>query len=124
MAKKGTSKYLSVQHENHLASLFDGIRSPSSGAASNDAGDVRCPMVLIECKTTGKPGKVKRPAWLEDFEKVTEEAWSEGRDPMMAFQFWDPDSILADQNGYIDLTVRIAKDDAAREKDYVEVRHE
>lgn len=114
MARRGSTKALSVMQEDRIAALYEGRRSASSGAADNDQGDVRCPKVLIECKMTmGKP-----PAWLKDFEKVTEEAYSEGRDPMMAFRFYKPESILADQNGYVDLVVRRALDDAEREREY------
>jgi hypothetical protein len=116
MAQRGTSKYRSVMQEAHLAKLFDGKRSPSSGGASNDAGDIRCKRILIEAKVTGTPSKPKRPAWLKQFEKIAEEAWAEGRDPVLAFRFYDPDSILADAFGTIDLTVRLAADDALREK--------
>lgn len=122
MAKRGTNKARSLDQENHLAKLFDGKRSPSSGAASNDAGDIRCEKIMIEAKVTGTPAKVKRPAWLKQFEKVAEEAWQEGREPVMAFRFFDPESILSDSDGIIDLTVRICADDALREKNYVEVR--
>lgn len=104
--------------EDWVAARYNGRRSESSGAADNDQGDVRCPMVLIECKMTMK----KPPKWMKDFEKVTEEAYSEGREPMMAFRFYDPESVLADRDGYIDLVVRRAADDALRERDYAEAR--
>lgn len=67
---------------------------------------------------TGTPSTPKRPAWLKQFEKIAEEAWAEGRDPVLAFRFFDPDSILSDQTGTIDLTVRLAADDALREKEF------
>jgi hypothetical protein len=119
MAKRGTKKWFSVNQEDYIARLFSGRRSASSGAAVTDAGDVRCPVLLIECKTVvPNPTKPKRPGWLKQFEKVAEEAWAEGREPMMAFRFYDSDSILSDSDGIIDLTVRIAKDDAMREEDY------
>jgi hypothetical protein len=37
---------------------------------------------------------IKRPAFAKDFEKVTEEAWSKGRMPMLAIRYYDPESIL------------------------------
>lgn len=116
MARRGSTKALSVVQEDKIAALYMGRRSPSSGASDTDQGDVRCPRLLIECKMTmGKP-----PAWLKDFEKVTEEAYSEGREPMMAFRFYKPESVLSDQNGYVDLVVRRAADDAERERDYAD----
>jgi hypothetical protein len=68
--------------------------------------------------TTNKPRKP--PAWVKDFEKITHEAYAEGRDPVLAFRFYDPESILSDPSGYIDLTVRRASEDALREKRYEE----
>lgn len=116
MAKRGSTKALSVIQEDRIAALYEGRRSASSGAADNDQGDVRCPRLLIECKMTmGKP-----PAWLKDFEKVTQEAYSEGREPVMAFRFYKPESVLADREGYIDLTVRRSVDDALREINYAD----
>lgn len=122
MARRGSTKALSVEQEEHIARLFRGKRSASSGAAANDAGDVRAKRVLIECKmtkgTTAKPKKP--PKWVKDFEKITQEAYAEGRDPVLAFRFYDPESVLSDPSGYIDLTVRRASEDALRERDYEE----
>lgn len=116
MAKRGSVKRLSVEQEDFIAKLYQGKRSKSSGAAAHDGADVICQKILIECKMTKK----KPPAWVEDFEKVTYEAYSEGKDPVMAFRFYDPNSVLADTNGYIDLVVRRASEDALREVDYAE----
>jgi hypothetical protein len=55
MAKRGTVKALSVEHENFIAYLFGGKRSRSSGAAPGDPGDVRADPWLVECKMTGNP---------------------------------------------------------------------
>lgn len=120
MARRGSTKALSVQQEDFIARLFRGVRSKSSGAAANDKGDVRCSKLLIECKMSkGTAAKPKKPpAWIKDFEKITYEAYAEGREPVLAFRFYDPESILSDPDGFIDLTVRRAKEDAMREKDY------
>ena len=81
MAVRGSSKELSVRHENWVARFYGGVRSKSSGAADTDQGDVRTPTHLIECKMTGKPEKPARlPKFIKELEKVTEEAYSEGRD--------------------------------------------
>lgn len=113
MAKPGTSKYLSVQHEDFIAKHYGGKRSKSSGAADNDQGDVRCPTLLIECKTTGSPGKPKKKKakLVKDFEKIADEAWAEDRTPMMALRFFDPDSRLCDRYGWVDFSVRLVRDD-------------
>jgi hypothetical protein len=114
MAKRGTSKARSVEQEDRIAALYGGVRSASSGAADNDSGDVRSPTDLIECKVTGEPGNPKRPALLKVFEKIAEEAFMEGRSPVVALRFYCPDSILADPKGWVDLSVRLSEEDAAR----------
>lgn len=106
MAKKGTSKAYSIIQEENIARIYSGKRSASSGAADTDAGDVRSANYLIECKMTMK----KLPTVLKPMEKVTEEAWQEGRIPLLTLRFFDPDSILADQDGWIDLEVRRVAD--------------
>jgi hypothetical protein len=112
VAKKGTTKALSVEQEDFIARHYRGKRSASSGAADNDQGDVRCPTQLIECKMTGAPGKTPKKAKLvREFEKIADEAWSEGRTPMMALRYFDPDSTLASRDGWVDLAVRLVRDD-------------
>ncbi len=62
---------------------------------------------------TGKPGKpVKKAKIVKDMEKIAEEAWSEGREPVLALRYFDPTSILADPEGWVDLSVRRTEDDA------------
>lgn len=114
-AKKGGSKALSVEHESWVANHYGGKRSPSSGGASHDQGDVRvlADELLIECKFTGSPAKpIKRtPTLVQQFEKIADEAWSEGRTPMMCLRFYLPDSPLANIHGWVDLMVRRTADD-------------
>lgn len=111
MATTGSKKALSVKHEDFIAALYGGKRSKSSGAAITDGGDVRAPTKLIECKMTGKPGTVKRNKVLNDFEKIADEAFEEGREPLLALRYWDSDSVLSGPDGYIDLVVKLASDD-------------
>jgi hypothetical protein len=112
MSARGSSKALSVAHEQWIAKRYGGTRSASSGAADNDQGDVRTEAELIECKLTGRPGAPSKAGLLKTFEKVAKEAYSEGRDPMVALRFYAPDSIAADNDGWVDLTVRMTSDDA------------
>lgn len=120
MAKRGSVKALSDAHENYIADLLDGVRSKSSGAAEHDAGDVRTPFTLIECKLTGHPGKEPKslPVFVQHLEKVAKEAWEEGKDPMLALRYYKPTSSLARADGWVDLTVRLATDEADREEAY------
>jgi hypothetical protein len=112
MARRGTSKRLSVDHEEAIARAYGGKRSPSSGGAAHDYGDVRCPTVLIECKATMQEAK---PKVLKEFEKIAVEAYAEGREPALALRYYAPDSILADTDGWVDLIVRTVGDDKERE---------
>lgn len=112
MARRGTSKRLSVDHEEFIARAYGGKRSASSGGAAHDAGDVRCPTLLIECKATMKPPK----KILDEFEKIAQEAYAEGNTPALALRYYAPDSPLASVDGYVDLMVRTVGDDLERDQ--------
>lgn len=112
MATRGSSKALSVEQEEHVAKTYGGRRSPSSGGADTDQGDVRTKDALIECKLTGRPGKPAKSTLLKQFEKIAEEAYSEGREPLLAYRFFAPASPLSNRNGWVDLVVRLLPDDA------------
>jgi hypothetical protein len=113
MAVRGSSKERSVRHEDFIARLYGGTRSKSSGGADTDQGDVRTRGQLMECKVTGKPEKpAKLPGFIKHLEKVTEEAWSEDRIPTLALRYFNPDSLLANRDGFVDVIVRRAQDDA------------
>ena len=114
MARRGTVKRHSVEHEDRIAYLYGGTRSASSGGAAHDQGDVRCPNSLIECKYTGSPGTPmkSKPKILTEFEKIAKEAWSEGNEPALALRYFAPESVLADHEGWVDLIVRRVADDA------------
>lgn len=117
MARRGTSKRLSVDHEEFIAHVYGGQRSPSSGGAAHDYGDVRCPDKLIEAKMTGDPTKPKRSisVRVDTLEKIAQEAWAEGKRPALALRICEPESLLADVHGYIDLIVYLIGDDPSRE---------
>lgn len=117
MAKRGSNKDRSIEQENWVAKKYGGRRSPSSGAADTDQGDVRLidEGTLIECKTSGGPGQSRKGGkLLSDFEKVADEAFSEAREPALCLRFWRPDSVLSDRDGYVNLTVRLLEDDVVR----------
>ncbi len=121
MAPRGSKKALSVEHEEFVASQYGGKRSNSSGGAAHDQGDVRVnhggDATLIECKgqfglrTSSKP---TRSTLVSQMEKIADEAWSEGKEPAIALRYYIPESPLADNYGYVDLMVRLLKDDVAR----------
>jgi len=113
MAVKGTTKRRSVDQENRIASLYGGKRSPSSGAAINDSGDVITTEELIECKTTGGPGqkKIAEPKFLKELGKVVEEARERGRVGSIMLQYYLPDSYLSNRDGWVEVTVRRTADD-------------
>jgi hypothetical protein len=116
MAKRGTVKRKSVEQEDFIAAHYNGRRSASSGAADTDSGDVVTETTLFECKVTGNPEEpVKKPLGAKltaDLEKVTEEAWQRGKTPALAIRWYDPDSILSDRSGWIDVVVRRVVDDS------------
>lgn len=111
MATRGSSKALSVEHEEWVAMQYGGRRSPSSGGAAHDQGDVRTEKYLIECKLTGRPGKPAKSTVLTHLEKIADEAYAEGREPLVALRFYSPDSMLANSQGWVDVVVRKVAED-------------
>ena len=119
-ASRGRKKWSSLLQETFIANRYVGKRSPSSGAANNDSGDVRTDALLVECKCTEQakgPAKSIR-ILVEDFEKIADEAWAEGRIPAMAFRIYHPGSVLADEHGFIDLITYRVADDVERKFTY------
>lgn len=113
MALSGTSKARSVKQEERIAYMYDGERSKSSGAAVHDSGDVVAGRDLIECKTTGVPGKeAKLPGFMKEFEKVAAEAHERGKMPVLCLQYYCPDSDIANRNGMVEVSVRFTTNDA------------
>lgn len=116
MAMRGSVKRFSTDQEDFIAKTYGGRRSPSSGAAIHDPGDVRAGDQLFECKVTGSYEKPARSisVRLNDLEKVADEARSEGLEPVMAMRIVCPESPLADRDGFVDVTVRLTMDDVER----------
>lgn len=115
MARRGSTKWFSERQEERVAKVYGGERSPSSGAAVTDAGDVRMRHLgnLCECKHAGtfdKPAKSIRLV-LAELEKIADEAWAEGLEPMMVLSMYAPDSVLADKDGEVHVSVRLMVDD-------------
>lgn len=116
-------KQLSTQHENQIADMYGGVRSRSSGASVRDAGDVRKRVgthdgTLFECKRKGSHNSPlkRKPTLLRQMEKIADEAYAEHFEPALALRFYWPESPLANVNGWIDMTVRLTGDDAARSR--------
>jgi len=116
MAKRGSTKALSVAHEDRVAAAYEGVRSPSSGGAISDRGDVRTGTHLHECKNRGTYDKPARSisVKLDDLEKIADEATSEGRLWAQSLSIYAPDSPLAGRHGFVDLTVRPMSEDKER----------
>jgi len=100
-------KRISELHEMHIAKLLDGKRSASSGAADNDAGDVRASIWLGECKATMKQSN---PRMVMQFEKIAKEAYESGLLPFLALRYYRPESFLANVDGWLDLIVILSGD--------------
>jgi hypothetical protein len=106
-------------HEKWIAKLYGGARTPRSGGGIKEKGDVRIATEneLVECKLQGNPDKPRRSRIVKDLEKVSVEAYEEGLDPVLAYRFFDPDSTLARADGYVDVVLRLARDDARRSEE-------
>lgn len=116
MAKRGTTKRSSTDQEAYVAKQYGGKVSPSSGGSDGDAGDVRTSDQLFECKQTGTEDKYAKSVSvkLDVFEKIADEAWSEGREPVVALRIYNPSSVLSDERGNVDFIVRLIDNDLAR----------
>jgi hypothetical protein len=114
VARRGTVKRESVEHEEYIARHYNGTRTKSSGAVAGDEGDVRTPNSLIECKTTGSPSKPlkKKPVLLDRMEKINDEAQMDARHPLVCQRYYWPESPLANRDGYVDLVIKRLVDDA------------
>lgn len=108
---KKTNKELSVEQEDYIAKIYNGRRSPSSGAQAGDRGDIRFNVSLeessfkyiAECKATRNQSiSVKKETWL----KIKEEAEDSGKTPTMFLRFYDETT-----GEKIDLVVRDVRDD-------------
>ncbi len=106
-------KRFSQEQEAQIAKAYEGRVSPSSGARSNDPGDVSFSGHLVECKLTGDPATDKKSfsIKIDDLEKIHDEAHALGRTPMMAIRIYNNDSLLSGNKGYVDLVVRLLADD-------------
>lgn len=114
-----TVKELSRQHEELIARMYGGKRSRSSGASAVDKGDVRSQTdeTIFECKLTGAPGgDSKRTTLMKVMEKTADEAWAEGKQPAVCLRLFCPESPLSNQEGWVDMTVRLTADDCVRER--------
>lgn len=106
----------STEHEEYVAKLYNGKRSPSSGASVQDKYDVWTGDSFIECKSAGGPGKPKRSTIVKNMEKIADDAWAVGKTPALNYRFYNPDSVLAKRDGFVYLSIRLADDDAALER--------
>lgn len=108
MGRPGTSKARSIDHEEHVARRYGGRRSPSSGASFRDIADVDTIELAIECKETGGPGEdpISKPRFIGLLEKLADQAYPNGKDPVLALRFYLPDSALADLQGWVDVAIR------------------
>lgn len=108
--KEDFRKQHSREHEIDVANMLNGTRSPSSGASVREKGDVYTDNHVIECKLKGSPGKPAQSTIVKQMEKINNEALEIGKWPMLALRFYNPDSSLADHDGYIDLAVTLMDD--------------
>lgn len=112
LADRKLIKEHSRAHEEFVARVISGRRSPSSGASIYDDGDVDSTDFIVECKMSGNPDKPSKSVSLKlaDLEKVFDEASLNKKTPLMALRIYNPDSLLADHKGNVDLICMRAQD--------------
>lgn len=111
------NKDISKKHEEYLAKAYKGQVSPSSGASIREKGDIRTPEYLIEAKCRGNIGKPVSSSLVKLMEKIYQEAIEVEKEPVVALRFFSPESILADENGWVDLAVHMVRYDRFRIRD-------
>jgi hypothetical protein len=111
MARRGSNKARSIAHEDWVSKLYGGRRTSNSGADDLDPGDVRTDRFLFECKTTGEPERPANSSLLKIFTKIADEAYGEGLEPAICLQYYSPDNILANDQGWVNFTLRLSEDD-------------
>lgn len=115
MARRKSTRSFAREHEEWIAKQYGGTVSPSSGASVVDPADVRTEEELFECKATGYKSPAKSISVKVDVvEKIADEAYSEGKTPALPLRIYNPDSLLADSKGYVDLICRLVRDDVHR----------
>jgi hypothetical protein len=114
VGKRLSTRAFARLHEEFIARMYRGRVSPSSGASVVDQGDVNSEThnLLIECKARGHNNPVKSVSVNFDIlAKIADEAYEQGMEPMLALRGYCPDNPLADPDGYIDVAVRLVRDD-------------
>lgn len=91
MAKRGTTKYLSNEHEKFIAEAFGGKTQIASGAFTGLKGDCVTLDYLIECKATEKPYYILKRKVLE---KIEQEAIKCNKIPLLAVRCNNKDFIF------------------------------
>ena len=106
-------------HEKWFAKLFGGTRTKGSGNTVGHKGDVKIATdrELVECKAQEPTETPRRPRIVKELEKVANEAYEEGLDPVLAHRYFCPSSPLARVDGYVDVVIRLARDDARRSEE-------
>jgi hypothetical protein len=101
------------RHESYIEKEYKGEKTKGSGSGVKEKGDVRVASQaeLVECKYLTPQ---YTPSHVKHLEKVAEEAYTEGLDPAVAMRYYLPDSVLADRDGYVDVVMRLVRDDVRR----------
>jgi hypothetical protein len=82
--RQQTSKESVLDHEHEAASLVGGVRHGGSGSSSYRKSDASSDDYQVECKQTAKKSISLKLEWLQ---KITQEALSRGREPMLHLRF-------------------------------------
>lgn len=127
MAKRASSKWFSRLAENRCARAYNADVDPSSGAGVKTKGDSKQRVgtrraglrdQLFESKHRGTYEKSARSGTvnLAVLEKLADAAWAENREPVLHLSILDPHSPLSNEEGCVDVVVRLMEDDVRRER--------
>lgn len=99
------TRYYSNRQEKYVANKVDGYQTVNSGATRFKKGDISCPDILIECKTSVTE-KNSFSVKKDILDKLKQEAFAMGKDNYILVFNFGPDTknyYILDENYFLEL---------------------
>lgn len=99
------TRYYSNKQEKYVANKVDGYQTANSGATRFKKGDISCPDILIECKTSVTE-KNSFSVKKDILDKLKRESFAMGKDNCVLVFNFGPDTknyYILDENYFLEL---------------------
>ncbi len=99
------TRYYSNRQEKYVANKVDGYQTANSGATRFKKGDISCPDILIECKTSVTE-KNSFSVKKDILDKLKQESFAMGKDNYVLVFNFGPDTknyYILDENYFLEL---------------------